>query len=363
MKKYLQFIIVVMLITAMVVVVSLGACKAEGTTETDVEEAVVEESGADETADTGEAAEEVVAGSSELKDEYRFIQIPILVQSWFDQVFNNSVKAGDVMGAALGTKITWELQSPQEADVVVQTQMFEAAVATKPDGIAIDCVDPESQYPMLLAAYEQGIPVVQYVSYSPPGSPIPYVSIDLYADGRNVGLETIKRLEEKDKWGAGETIQVAVIQGVPTNSAHAQRYQATIDLMAEYPNIEIVAEGFDYDDVENAREEASRILAAHPDLDAFITCDAAGPVGAALAMVEADKVEQIVLVGHDTLPALAQLMLDGVLDLSLYADVVNFGNWVTVVLMMQNIGISPPYYIDTGYKLMTPENAEDFLEM
>ena len=104
-------------------------------------------------------------------------------------------------------------------------------------------------------------------------------------------------------------------------------------------------------------------MAANPDLNAFITCDAAGPVGAGLAIVEANKVGEIILVGHDTLPALAQLMLDGVLDFSPYADVVNFGTWLTVVLMMQNLGLTPPAYVDCGFKAMTPENAADFLEM
>jgi ribose transport system substrate-binding protein len=362
MKKSIIWITIFMLLTVLTVGMTFTGCKTTGATETAVAAettAAAETVAAAET--TAAAVESIVAGSTALKAEYRFVQIPILVQSWFDQVFNNSVKAAEILGPALGTKITWELQSPQEADVVVQTQMFEAAVATKPDGIAIDCVDPQSQYPMLLSAFDNGMPVVQYISMSPTNSPIPYVSVDLYQDGVTVAMETIKRLDAK--LGEGKPFKVAIIQGVPTNSAHALRYQATLDTFAKYPNITIVAEGIDNDDVENARVEASRILAANPDLNAFITCDAAGPVGAGLAIVEAKKIGEVILVGHDTLPALAQLMLDGVLDYSPYADIVNFGTWLTVTLMMQNLGLTPPAYIDCGFKAMTPENAASFLKM
>ena len=59
-------------------------------------------------------------------------------------------------------------------------------------------------------------------------------------------------------YGEGAPFKVAIIQGVPTNSAHALGYQATLDTFKDYPQIEVVAEGIDNDDVENAREEASR---------------------------------------------------------------------------------------------------------
>jgi ribose transport system substrate-binding protein len=366
MKKSLMIIVVVVMIATMVMSISFTGCKAITVDTAGAAAVTTAAAAAETTAAAATAAEATVVAGTEgtLKAEYRFVQIPILVQSWFDQVFKYSQEAADILGPKLGTKITWELQSPQEADVVVQNQLFEAAVATKPDGIAIDCNDPSSQLSTLEAAAKQGVPVVQYVSYSPEGSIIPYVGLNWYNDGMNVGSETIKRLEQTEKWKAGEKVKVCIIQGVPTNSAHAFRYQATKDLIAKYPdNIEIVAEVFDYDDVENAKEEASRALAANPDLDAYFTCDAAGPVGAALAIKEANKIGKIILVGHDTLPALAQLMLDGVLDLSLYADVQNFGYWVTAVLLMQNLGLTPPHYVDTGFKTMTPENAKDFLQM
>ncbi len=357
MKKLLLWTVVLMLIISVVATFSLVSCKAAPVAiEGEKEEAVA-------LAKEGEKAVEEVAVTGEIaiKDEYRFIQIPILVQSWFDQVYDASVEAADILGEAMGTKITIELQSPPEADIIVQNRILEAAIASKPDGIAIDCNDPQAQLSILEEAQKQGIAVVQYVSYSPPGSTVPYVGSDWYQDGINVGMATIERLEKTDNWKAGK-VKVAIIQGVPTNSAHANRYQATLDLCAQYEQIEIVAEGFDYDDIEKGKASASQILAAYPDLDAFFTCDAAGPVSVGLAIKEANKVGEIIYVGHDTLPQLAQLMKEGVLDLSIYCVVENFGYWTTVVLMMQNLGISPPFHVDPGFRAMTPENVDQFLQ-
>ena len=207
--------------------------------------------------------------ATEIKDEYRFVMIPILAQAWFDTVHNAAVSAADRMGAQLGTEITIDYQAPAKADLVEQNSLLERAIATQPDGIAIDAIDVNASMPILNEARERGIPVVLYVSTAPQGSGFTYISNDFYDQGRILGEELLKRIDNSGK--------VAILHGVPTNSAHADRYEALQDLFAEHPDVEIVDEGFDYDDVQNAQTEASRILSANPDLDAIAVVDAAGP--------------------------------------------------------------------------------------
>jgi ribose transport system substrate-binding protein len=287
----------------------------------------------------------------QIKKEYRFVMIPILVQAWFDIVRDASIEAADRLGKAMGTKITIDYQAPAQADLVEQNRLLERAIATKPDGIAIDCNDVNASLPILKEAQKRGIPLVLYVSTAPEGSQIPYISNNFYDQGIIEGKELLKRLGNKGN--------VAIMHGVPTNSAHADRFKALNDLFKGYPGIKVVATGFDYDDVEKAQTEAARILSANPDLNGFAVVDAAGPVGVGLALQEAKKVGKVKYVGIDDVPQLQELMRAGVLDLSIATRPHNIGRTITVALMMQNLGIDSPVWYNTGIGYMTPDMVKD----
>lgn len=283
----------------------------------------------------------------EVKDEYRFVMIPILAQAWFDIVYDAAQGAADQMGGQMGTKITIDYQAPASADLVEQNTLLERAIATMPDGIAIDAIDVKASLPILNEARDRGIPVVLYVSTAPQGSQFTYISNDFYEQGRILGEELLDRIDEKGN--------VAILHGVPTNSAHSDRYQALVDLFGKYPNVKVVDEGFDYDDVQNAQTEAARILSANPDLDAIAVVDAAGPVGVGLALQEAGRVGEVQYVGIDDVPQLQELMRQGVLDLSIATRPRMIGEWTTITLMLQNMGFETPSWIDTGIGYMTPD--------
>lgn len=287
----------------------------------------------------------------QLKKEYRFVMIPILAQAWFDIVHNAAVASADRLSQQLGTKITIDYQAPAQADLGEQNTLLERAIATNPDGIAIDAIDVNASLPILKEAQERGIPVVLFVSTAPQGSQLTYISNDFYEQGRILGEELLKRIGDKGK--------VAIIHGVPTNSAHADRYQALLDLFAKHPGIEVVETGYDSDDVQKAQTEASRILAAHPDLNAFAVVDAAGPVGVGLALREADRVGEVKFVGIDDVPQLQELMRDGVLDLSIATRPRMIGEWSTVTLFLQNLGVKTPTWLNTGIGYMTPDMVKD----
>jgi ribose transport system substrate-binding protein len=286
-----------------------------------------------------------------LKDEYRFVMIPILAQAWFDIVKESAEQTAAELGAQLGTRIVIDYQAPAQADLVEQNTLLERAIATNPDGITIDANDVDASMPILKDAQDRGIPLVLFVSTAPEGSGITYVSNDFYEQGTILANELLKRINNAGK--------VAIIHGVPTNSAHADRYQAINDVFANYPDVQIVETAFDYDDMQTAQTEASRILSAHPDLDAFAVVDAAGPVGVGLALQEAGRVGDVVYVGIDDVPQLQELMREGVLDLSIATQPRMIGRWIVIALMMQNLGFATPQWLDTGIGYLTPDMVKD----
>ncbi len=294
---------------------------------------------------------EAKTATYKVKKQYRFVMIPILVQAWFDIVHKGALDAADKLGKAMGTKIVIDYQAPAQADLVEQNRLLERAIASKPDGIAIDCNDVKASLPILKEAQKRGIPLVLFVSTAPEGSQIPYISNDFYEQGMIEGKELLKRINYKGN--------VAILNGVPTNSAHADRFRALNDLFKKYPDVKVVATGFDYDDVEKAHTEAARILSAHPELDGFAVVDAAGPVGLGLALKEAKKVGKVKYVGIDDVPQLQQLMREGVLDLSIATRPHTIGRLCTEALMMQNLGIESPFWYNTGIGYLTPDMVKN----
>ena len=111
MKKSLAWITIFTFIVVMAVGLTFVGCQEEAAATEEAAEATEEaatEEAAEEAVDTvEEATEAVVAGETELKDEYRLVQIPILVQSWFDQVFNNSVKADSFPHLIVSSRTIW----------------------------------------------------------------------------------------------------------------------------------------------------------------------------------------------------------------------------------------------------------------
>jgi len=289
---------------------------------------------------------------STVQKEYRFVMIPILAQAWFDIVYNSSVEMAEKLHTMTGTKITIDYQAPATADLVLQSELIEKAIATQPDGIAVDSIDVQAQLPLFQEARRRGIPVILYVNVAPTESGVPYCGNDFYEQGYFQGEELMKRINYRGK--------VAIIHGVPTNQPHAERFRALNDVIAKYPNVQLVATAFDYDDIENAAREAATILAAHPDLAGFGCCDAATGPGIGQALKEVGKKPgDVKFVGIDDLPQLQELMRDGWLDLSAATQPNSLGRWCVISLFMEKNGVPPVTYFDTKFAVLTPDMVKN----
>ena len=114
---------------------------------------------------------------------YRFVIIPKVVHPWFDQVNKGAQETAKVLSESTGHTFEIDYRAPDTADVVVQNQIVERAIATRPDGIAIDLLDPDANKVLLEEALDQGIKVVVFDSESPEGMGITKIGNDFYQQG------------------------------------------------------------------------------------------------------------------------------------------------------------------------------------
>ena len=242
------------------------------------------------------------------KDSYRFVIVPKVVHPWFDKVNDGAQMAAAALEAQTGAEIEITYSAPQSADVIQQNQIIESSIATRPDGIAVDLLDPEGNRASLEDAQYQEIPLTLFDSVPPEGMDIPYIGSDFCEQAKIASRRLVELLDEEG--------QVAIMMGVPSAPNHAIRAECHREVFAEYPNIEVVAEGIDNDDIQVAQQQAAAIMQANPELDGWVASDAAGPVGIGQAIVEAGKQGEVQLVGLDNLTEM--LDLGSICNLVLY---------------------------------------------
>jgi len=294
------------------------------------------------------AAEESAASAA--GEDYRFVLIPKVVHPWFDKVDQGAKGAAQMLSELTGGEVTVDYRAPQSADVSEQNQILERAIATQPDGIAIDLLDPSANRPVIQEALDQGIQVVIFDSETPEGMGLTKIGND-FAQQAKIASEKLVEL-------LGGEGKVAIMQGVPTAPNHRIRYEAHKEVFNSYPGIELVAEGIDNDSIEQAQEQAGSIISANPDLDGFVACNAAGPIGIGLAVREAGKEDDITVVGLDDLNQLIELIRDGVVHSSSSTKPMMQGHWSVLTLWQQSMGYNVPQEIDTGIAIITEEDVQ-----
>lgn len=292
------------------------------------------------------------AADTGAKKEYRFVLVPKVVHPWFDKVNDGAKEAAKMLTDLTKVNVIVDYRAPQTADVVVQNQILESSISTKPDGITLDLLDPAGNKAVLDEAIAQHIPVVVFDSEAPKEMHLMSVGNDYAAQGAEAAERLVKLLGGKGN--------VAIMQGVPTAPNHRIRYESEKATFAKYPGIKLVAEGIDNDDIETAQKEASSIISAHPDLNGFVECDAAGPIGVGIAIKEANKAGKVLEIGLDDLNQLLELISEGVVDSSVSTKPKMQGYWVVISLWQKAHGANLPDRIDTGVVTITKDMIKGY---
>ena len=96
-----------------------------------------------------------------------------------------------------GNQVIISYQAPQQADIAEQNRLLEEAIASKPDGIAIDLLDEKVTGSTLASAMRQGVPVVLFDSEPPAGLKLTYIGNDFCEQARMAAGRLVELLGGK----------------------------------------------------------------------------------------------------------------------------------------------------------------------
>lgn len=186
-------------------------------------------------------------------------------------------------------------------------------------------------------------------------------------DGKNhntrntgIGLPNIhKRIQLLEKMGTKG--KVAVMQGAPTAPNHAERYQAHLNALAQYPDIEVIDGGIDNDNVETAQSQAAAVLAANPDLTGYLNCDACGS-GVAAAIEEKGMQDKVTFVAMDNLIEILDYVKTGTITATSSTLPQEQGMYAVLMAYQAAQGMPLPANVDTGIGRITSDNIDEWIE-
>ena len=272
-----------------------------------------------------------------------FVFVPKVIHPWYDVVAAGAEYAVEEFKRRdINIKVI--LDQPPQADVADQNRRIETNIGRQPDGLAVACLDRATNVQLMREARAAGINVINFNSFCDDSFPFlgPKSSVQ---DGYDLGEFLAKKLNGKGK--------VAILSGSLTASDHVERITGFKDALSKHPDMKIVFEQPDDDILEKAVTLTENLMQAHPDIDGIFASNASNPVGAARAVKNAGKADEISIVGMDDLPEAVDFVCSGVIDALKAQRQWDMGYWGVYYMVAMNQNHTIPMFHNTGSRFLT----------
>ncbi|MFC0470963.1 substrate-binding domain-containing protein [Halalkalibacter kiskunsagensis] len=283
------------------------------------------------------------------KDEVYYVISFLSGLDYWKSVFDGFQKAGDQFGVE--TKYTGD----PGYDINQSVAVFEQVAATKPAGIAVAAINADALEGPINRAREQGIEVVTYDSDSPESDRSSFLSTGNAAAGEIAATHMAELMDEEG--------EIALLYTIGQQNVEERITGFVTAIEKQYPNMKVVVRANDSgDQTEGARALAAE-LQANPNIKGVFAANGVAGLGAATAVREAGKRDQIKIIGFDTDSALLDMVSEGEVDATIAQGTENMGYWSMAFLYHLKHDLAPeslPGFVDTGVNIVTKENVEEF---
>ncbi len=229
------------------------------------------------------------------KGKYNFYFTYKVDHPWWDAVaigIEDAAKQFEEKGII----IDYEYLAPNAASAQEQIRRLSDASNRDFDVIGVDVADVDIVTPAINELIRDGRKVMTFSSSDAAKEDgcerIAYVgNTHNYEDGADLAEALCEKLGYRGK--------VAVLVGTKGAPCHEDRALGAQNVLAKYQDMEIVEIVYDEDSVEKSYRLTQEILAGHEDIAGLICCNMSNPVGAARAVIEAGREDDVVIVGMD----------------------------------------------------------------
>ena len=232
-------------------------------------------------------------------------EVPVVVKiagiPWF-----TAMEKG-IKEAAKDTGLNAYMVGPTTADPAQQVRLVEDLVAKKVKVIAVVPNDATALEPMFKRAQAAGIPVITHESPDQQGNTWDIEMIDNKQFGELYMQSLAKYMGEE-----GEYMVVVGGLTVPLHNAWADN--AIAYQKEHYPKMKLVADRFGVgESLDDTKRVTHDMILAHPNLKGALIYGSSGVVGAAQAVKEAGKKDQIAVLGTCSPSQARKYVMEGII--------------------------------------------------
>lgn len=234
-----------------------------------------------------------------------------------------------------------------------QSQLTEEAIVSGASCVVIAPVDSEAIIPAVKKIIEAEIPVVNLnTKISDDTMYETFVGLE----NVNQGYDTAKALLE-EMGGEGT---VFIIEGSTGAQTSIDRVTGFEKALAEYPNVEVVAQQSANYSRADALNVVQNLLQSYPDVDAILCCNDEMALGSAEAVDAAGKTGEIMISGQDANDDAVSALKEGKITITSYGDpyMQGYTSIVAAIDVLEGKEVEDFYEVKT--KVVDMSNADTF---
>ena len=243
----------------------------------------------------------------------------------------------------------------QHASAAAQLTIIENMITAGVDGICIVPSSSEGLVSALERCKKANVPVINLDTkisdqvLKEIGMKVPFFGTNNYAGAVEAGKYVLKHFPKGTK--------AAILTGIEGQQNAADRRNGFYDTVKDH--IDVVAEQSANWEVDQGYTATQNILSANPDLQLIFASNDGMAIGALRAVEEAEKQDQVKIIGFDAVSEALDLVGRGEMEgtVAQYPAEMGIKGVENIVYMIEDKPVE--MYIDTGAKLITKDKVQE----
>lgn len=291
--------------------------------------------------------------SKSVNAQYHFV----MIGQNTDEAFNAKVHSG-ALEAAADYNVAVEINDVRPSDVYSAKELFDKALDSHVDGIAIQLTDDGSAIADLAKAAEMNIPVVTFETDSATAANIPTIGTNNFRAGLEAGKLAIKCTN-------GKANVAVILNGLSSQDENPQknlRISGMSDAFKNYPDMKITVVQRTEGGIFGAEKATKDILRDYPDVNLIVATNEMDTLGIIDVVVDSSKLDRVSVIGYGAQPETIKYIKSGVLYGTVVSDSQKIGyESIKSLVDLHKSGYSTSFN-DTGVFTYTRENVDEYKE-
>lgn len=272
------------------------------------------------------------------------------VQGVAGDEFYISMECG-IRAAAEEAGATVDTQGPAKFDPTLQKPIVDSVVASKPDALLVAPTDVTAMQAPLRAAADAGIEVVLVdTTVDDPSFAVSEISSDNVGGGK-AAFDAIKQLNPD----GGKVLVVSTDPGVSTVDARVAGFEEAVKAD---PSFEYLGVQYSRNEPSRAAQIVTAALRKDSDIIGVFATNLFSAEGTATGVRQANKQDQVSIVGFDAGPAQVEQLRGGTVQALIAQQPATIGEQGVAQALAALEGGSTEAKIETGFTIITRDNLD-----